>query len=55
MGGNKKILSGNCNYKYTILSDIVKDKKGGRCSFRGMYMRNIVDITKWGSLPFKCC
>jgi len=46
--GNKKILSGNCNYKYTILSDIVKNKKGGRCSSRGVYMRNIADIIpKW--------
>ena len=32
------------NYRHTILSDIVKNKKGGRCLFRGVYMRNIVDI-----------
>ena len=26
--GNKKILSGNCNYRHTILSGIVGNNKG---------------------------
>jgi len=34
--GNKKILSGNCNYRHTILSGIVGNNEG-------VYMRNIVD------------
>ena len=46
--GNKKILSGNCNYRHTILSGIVGNNKGG-CSFRGVYMRNIADIIPNGS------
>ena len=42
--GNKKILSGNCNYRHTILSGIVGNNKGGRCSSRGVYIGNTSDI-----------
>ena len=42
--GNKKILSGNCNYRHTILSGIVGNNKGDGVRSEGVYMRNIVDI-----------
>ena len=42
--GNKKILSGNCNYRHTILSGIVGNNKGDGVRSEGVYIGNTSDI-----------